>query len=75
MRQTLCWHGRTTGCLTMSLHTGQCSSCSRLFMLDCGRQRGDKLFKKNVTSESELTKNQPVCKLNLQAELENVSKM
>lgn len=34
MRQTLCWHGRTTGCLMMSLHTGQCSSNSRLFMFD-----------------------------------------
>lgn len=37
-RQTLCRHGRTTGCLTISLHTGQCNSCSRLFMLDCWKQ-------------------------------------
>lgn len=34
MRQTLCWHGSTMGCLVMSLQTGQCSSNSRLFMFD-----------------------------------------
>lgn len=42
MRQMLCWHGRTTGCLTISLHTGQFSSCSRLLMLDCWGQKGNK---------------------------------
>ena len=48
MRQTLCWHGRTTGCLTMSLHTGQCSSRSRLFMLDCRGQRNEGLWSAEV---------------------------
>ena len=33
-RHTLCRQGSTTGCLTMPLHTGHCSSCSMFFRLD-----------------------------------------
>lgn len=45
MRQTLCWHGSTMGCLVMSLQTGQCSSNSRLFMFDWrGKRRWVVLF-------------------------------
>lgn len=34
IRHTLCRQGSTMGCLTMSLQTGHCNSCSILFILD-----------------------------------------